>query len=59
MQRGHPGDFGYRSNWQNSFHDVSVPSTETDSNLNSPHQGNKMDDLEFPTKALQFLQRVD
>ena len=44
MQRSRPGDFGYRSNWWNSFHEVSVPSTETDNNLKVPYQ--------------EFLQRV-
>ena len=51
MQRGRPGDFGYRSNWQNSFHQVSVVSTEIDSNLKAPYQENKMGDLEYPIQS--------
>jgi len=46
MQRGRQGDFGYRSNWRNSFH----TSTETDSNLKAPYQENKVDDLEYPNQ---------
>ena len=50
MQRSRQDDFGYRSNWRNSFHEVSVPSTETDSNKKAQYQ-NKVDDLEYPSES--------
>jgi len=46
-KKSHPGDFKYRSNWRNSFHEMSVPSTETESNLKAPYQENKVDDLKY------------